>query len=866
MKKIFSFLFFILVSVSFNHIFPVNTDYGLRIKAFPVVDQEKTSFILENSQALKLNKEMTMSFDLFVRRDNVFGVVFRIITDKKDNIDLLFTVGENDKRYPMLVINESVYMITHEIVCDEWTPVSITLSSEKDEISISYGSIKQTHNYSISKSKNAFISFGLCPIEGYTLYDIASINIRDIKIFDKDKEIRNWKLDRHDGNRSFDSIDNVPAIATNPQWISDMYATWEKVFSRNIRENSLFAYNPDQNLIYIVSPDSKNIIVFNPEERRDTTIQSVNGIMAANAPNQLFYDVSKKVLVSYNLDENLVSDFNFNNQSWSGHTKSVLEHSYWNNSVSALDSVSGFISFGGYGFYKYNNELIRLSGEGKIIKKSTLPDISPRYSASTVVVNNTLYIFGGRGNKSGRQELSPRNTYDFYSVNLLTEQTNKLWEDDSVNQEFIPSENMIYDEKEKRFYLFTTKGGGMLMSATTEQGLVQMSYPIEEDLTSHYLYANLYFSEKNKKFYALVNKVNTDNSSELNIYSLNFPPIVIDTETNIQEAANLANSFPFWRVILIVAALALLGFIIYRSAKKRSSDKSENHGFDSKPEEVPETPVIPPVIENKIRKEDTDEGFDADINYYDFTNKSICFLGGFSVIDKNGQDVTGQYTPMLKYLLVLLILNTEKDNKGISGKKLIQLLWFDKNEDSAKNNRNVYLSKLRTVLDNIGGAEIINQNGFLSIRFDDEITCDYIEAMRLFDKIKNGKSSDRTDVAKLLELLLRGVLLPNTEADWVDYFKSDFSNLTIDVLTELLQQNQFKLSDDLKLKIADTLFLHDYVNEEALYLKCSILFKSGKKGLAKSVYDNFCKEYRNLLGIDYKYSITDVVNRKNIEE
>lgn len=53
------------------------------------------------------------------------------------------------------------------------------------------------------------------------------------------------------------------------------------------------------------------------------------------------------------------------------------------------------------------------------------------------------------------------------------------------------------------------------------------------------------------------------------------------------------------------------------------------------------------------------------------------------------------------------------------------------------------------------------------------------------------------------------------------------------------------------LRITDILFLHDPLNEEALAAKCSVLFSEGKKGIAKSVYDRFCKEYRDSLGEDY---------------
>ncbi len=857
MKKFFFPILFILLS-AFGHINAENIDYGLFIKAFPFSDQEKTSLVLENNQPVKLDKETTLSFNMNVRKDNVFGIVFRMITDRKENIDLIFTVGENDKRYPMLVVNESVYMISQEIVCDKWLPVSITLSSEKNEITINYGTTKLSVPYEISKANNALISFGLCPFPGYTLYDIASVNIKDIKIANGKNLTRYWKLEKHDDVQTPDSVTQVPAIATNPRWITDIYASWDKIYTKQIKENSLFAFNPAQDIIYIASPDSKEVISFDPIQRKEIITEVKDGIIAANAPNQLFYDVKRDRLFSYNLDENITSRFSFANASWDNRTKSILEHGYWNNTVAYSDTDSSLVSFGGYGFYKYNNDLLRLNLTHKSIKKSNLPEIPPRYSASSVIVNNTLYIFGGRGNKSGRQELSPKNYYDFYSVNLLTEQTNKLWEMEVPEVEFLPSENLIYDEKDGSFYVYTTMNGGTLLRIKKDSaGYEQVSFPIHEDLTSHYLYMNLYFSQEQKKFYALVNKIKTDKSAEVTIYSLSYPPIVINVDTNPVQNTEEADTSPNWILFIgILLGLAAIATALYYIIKKQSGTRKLNR--------------------TKKVKEPETVGYDAgtyteehrqvpETSYYDFSKQSICFLGGFNVMSKSGQNITGQFTPMLKYLLVLLILSTEKDSKGISGKKLIQLLWYDKNEESAKNNRNVYLSKLRSVLENVGTAEIINQNGFWSIKLHEDILCDYLEAMRLFTVIKDNNSPDHKDVDKLLELLLRGVLLPNTEADWVDGFKSDFSNLTIDILTRLSQSNYYKLTDDLKLKIADTLFLHDYINEEALYLKCLIYFNSGKKGIAKSVYDNFSKEYFNLLGTKYKYSLTDVIERKNLE-
>lgn len=72
-------------------------------------------------------------------------------------------------------------------------------------------------------------------------------------------------------------------------------------------------------------------------------------------------------------------------------------------------------------------------------------------------------------------------------------------------------------------------------------------------------------------------------------------------------------------------------------------------------------------------------------------------MGGFRIVDKEGNDITLLFTRTLKMLLIALILYTGKCEKGINGNKLIQMLWPGKPEDAAQNIRNVYMSKLRNI-------------------------------------------------------------------------------------------------------------------------------------------------------------------------
>ena len=126
--------------------------------------------------------------------------------------------------------------------------------------------------------------------------------------------------------------------------------------------------------------------------------------------------------------------------------------------------------------------------------------------------------------------------------------------------------------------------------------------------------------------------------------------------------------------------------------------------------------------------------------------------------------------------------------------------------------------------------------------------------------VRSGFS--RYYVLRLLELLSFGPMLPNIQLEWVDSFKNDFSNSVIDILTNFINSlnNPYSSNLDFRLKIADAILKIDSISEEATAIKCSALFKMGKKGLAKTAFNNFEKEYKLLLGEDYKGSIKNFLN------
>ncbi|KAA6310617.1 hypothetical protein EZS27_038108, partial [termite gut metagenome] len=241
--------------------------------------------------------------------------------------------------------------------------------------------------------------------------------------------------------------------------------------------------------------------------------------------------------------------------------------------------------------------------------------------------------------------------------------------------------------------------------------------------------------------------------------------------------------------------------------------------------------------------------------------QGIYLFGGFQLIDKDGNDLTIEFKPLVKNLFLLVLLNTLKNGKGISFLKLKEILWFDKNEESANNNRGVAMTKIRQILENVGEVKFNKQGGYWSIEFGNEFYCDYYEALILSRKIKkNAEATNIDDVKRLVSIVSGGELLPSVQIEWIDAFKSDFSNDLVDLFMDLIRKKGTEFSDAIYIDIANAIFIHDPLNEDALKLKCAVLVKLGKNGLARNTYLTFTKEYTAWFGVSYKYSFDQVIN------
>jgi DNA-binding SARP family transcriptional activator len=327
-------------------------------------------------------------------------------------------------------------------------------------------------------------------------------------------------------------------------------------------------------------------------------------------------------------------------------------------------------------------------------------------------------------------------------------------------------------------------------------------------------FVDLFLDKTNHKLVAVTSSsIGIDSLASISIYSLSYSPLLQADLHQAVKSGNNRGTIMLLSVFGLLASFFILFF--YRRKKKRMGQAT--------------------IQRHTIAEADGHTENSSGIAAIQSVRKQAIFLfGGFQVMDKDGNNLTTEFKPLIKNLFLLVLLNTIKNGKGISFLKLKEILWFDMTEENAQNNRGIAMSKIRQIMKQVGDVRFLKQGFYWTIEFGNDIYCDYYETLILIRKINESKEINIHDIQKLLSIVSEGKLLPNMQIDWADAFKSDFSDKLVDLFMNLIRQKEILFSDATYIDMANALFIHDPLNEDALKLKCSVLVKMGKNGLAKN--------------------------------
>jgi len=659
------------------------------------------------------------------------------------------------------------------------------------------------------------------------------MSLKNVRIFDaKNKLISDWKLSKHGQSKVYDEINSTEAIVENPIWNIDKHLKWRKL--KDFKLDSIQGITKDEDNGRIFFINNHAVYVFSSETSTIDTILFTGGLPYNALGKQIIYNKFTNELWSYNFNNSEISKFSFTTNKWSLSNSSILEPNFWhhNKFISPIDS--SLVTLFGYGHYTYKSVINRFDVKSNVWSRTDRSDqIQPRYLTSAGFLNNReMLVFGGYGSKTGRQEISPEFYYDLYSLNLKDYSLKKLWTLDKPSTAFVPCDELIPDSQSSSFYtLIYNRDNFATYLHLAKFGIEKNMYQIYNDSIPYKFldiqsWSTLFLDQKTSRLIAV-----TTNISDVSLYSIAYPPLMPE---DVYQPEQGKGKLYIGLIIISLIGSIIFGLYFLIRRKKR---KNKPVQLDEQVEYFNIAPIILPE-----RK----------------TISSIYFMGGFQIYDRKGNNITASFPPTLKQLFLFLFLYTIKNGKGVSSAKLDEVLWFDKSGESARNNRNVNISKLRTVLEEIGGAEVVNENSLWKIKIDESIFCDYTEILHLIRKSKTSVMAE-TEILKLLSLLSFGEFLPNIQSEWMDAFKSQFANETIDRLSSLFIENIVKNNIDLKYHLAESILLFDPLNDEAFSIKCSVLYHLGKKGTAKNFYDSFCREYKHVLGTDYAVSFNDTI-------
>lgn len=812
---------------------------GLYFSSHEVNQDKRTSLDLTPTAPAEFPEGFSLEMDANFRRgDGYYGYIFRIIGDGNTNIDLVSNLAATSSNFWLVLKDEVLCSFKWDDIpnggFDRWIKIKFEIDTKNSKLAISFNGKKQISQITrISALKNYKMIFGACRNSLFFNTDVSPMSLKEIRISDaKGKPVRNWKLLKHSQTKVYDELGHIAANVENPIWYIDRYVKWRKL--NEFKFNNIQGIARDEGSGRVFFVDKHAVYVFDNRTLALDTIPFKGGSPFFTSGSQVIYNKFTDELWSYDFDNNQLCKFNFYSQKWSSTESDTKEPNFWqhNKFISTVDS--SLVTLFGYGFYTYKSVIHRYNPKSKSWElKDRSDQIEPRYLSSAGSLNNKeMLVFGGYGSKSGHQELSPETYYDLYSLNLLDYSFKKLWKLGQPATSFVPCESLVADQEAGVFYtLLYNRGNFATFMRLAKFGIEKGEFELFNDSIPYSFLDtkssnDLFLDHKTSQLIAL-----TCHNSDIAVYSLSYPPLM---QQDVYQDEPVKGKWYVWALAVLGAgALIFVYFFLFR--KKSNAAKKEG-SFDHVLH-----PHITPIEPLERR-----------------TISSIYILGEFQIFDHNGTNIASTLSPMLKQLFLYIFLNTTKNSRGVASTRLDEVLWNDKFGESARNNRNVNISKLRTILEKVEGFEFANENSFWKIKAVEPLWCDYTRILSLLRKSRTGALAE-PEINELISLLSAGEFLPEIQTDWIDGLRIQFVNETVDCLSSLFNEKIVKANFSLSYNLAECILSCDHLNEEAMAMKCSVLYNLGKKTIAKNFYDSFCREYKQEFGTDYSGTFNTIV-------
>lgn len=830
-KKNYIFLF-IFCSLNLHGIFAE----GLRFfdNSYPI--EKRTSYNVFSEHTILFSGNYEIKFDLSLYQTSDIGNIVRITTDNDHRIFNLFYDGHGTDH--LFLLNEegrsnliSVTLDKSSYPARQWLAICIGFDLKDKIITLSVENQSyQAENISLPDKISPNIVFG----KSDQIIDVPPFAIRNLSVGNNEKY--RFLLNEYQGDRVHDIRGRVIGRVSNPDWLINDSYHWKSEAKFNSSNVSGSNYHSGRKELYYFNRDS--IQIFNLRTRGSEVIAFNEPCPVDMRLGTNFIDQEKDRLYCYEV---------YHDSIYQGPTVASLDlHSFeWkiesydqlptqlHHHASYFDTSSGqYIIFGGFGNMRFSNQFYRYNTHSQkwdIFPVNNNGDITPRYFTSLGYLEegHQLYLFGGTGNRSGDQLVGREYFYDLYQLDLQSKVITKVWEIPWNKDNAVPVRNMIIHEG-PFFYTLCypehfTKSYLKLYRFSLENGdysILGDSIPIYSDKIN--TNANLYYDHDLNTLYAVVHQFDDDIRSDLQIYSLVFPPI---TEEELASHPPTEKKSSGWISYMIIGVITL-GVSVLLFHWRRNKDKNAPV-FD-----------IGNILHPSTEKQKTETQLSAN---------SIFLFGEFTVCNRENRNITYMFSRKLKETFCLL-LQYSQEKEGITSSHLSRLLWPEKPPQEVKNIRNVTLNRLRKILEELDGIELMYEKGMFALTQKDPIYCDYTRCMQIVTS-----SQWESEYRELIGIVTRGKFLENEEKPFYDSLKESTEKqiepLILRALEETCEREKWKTT----IQLAEAAFHIDPMNETALNCMIRAMQKLGMHEGAKIKYLSFLLEYKKVMGKEYPH-------------
>jgi two-component SAPR family response regulator len=821
---------------------------GLMFNANETLLNQRTSYDVFNYTTPTFDNHLIISFDLSLWDNENLGYIFSL-TGKHDSYSLSYLYFHDKAVLNFNIDRKSnklnIPLEQSQMGKRKWIKIKVDLDLVANTACVWVDNkCYKAGNIDFEDSITPKLIFGLNPY----YKEVPDMAIKNLLVSDGASQSYFFPLNEWAGNVAHDQSGEEIGLIQNPVWLSNESYFWKPVFNHTFANVEGLNFAPAEDELVMYGHDS--LTVFHPGNNGINTLAYKNPMPIPMVLGKSIFNTKEDKVYAYEAYNETkgavnMASLDMKTMEWQSIGKTSFPQQRHHHNIFYNAAQDSIYLFGGYGSFHYYDTIYNYNPkQDKWLKVKFKGDtITPRFFSAVGKAEGSddVYLFGGYGNESGSQIVGGKQYYDLYRINLKEHTIKKLWEIHPSKDVFVPANNLVLSGDGKYFYAMcypheTFKTYIKLYKFAIADGAYQvMSAPIP--VTSERIESdiNLFLDAKTNQMLCTIQEFTDNRKSTVKVYSLAYPPVA--NMAYLSSASHLNKASLKGILIGIVVA----GFLVAGAG-----------AWLYKPKRKP-LPVMEDISEAELELSLQSIG----IQKVDEPKaNSIKLLGEFEAYNRKGKDITYLFSPKIKQLFMLIMMNSI-DGNGIGSKKISQVLWPDKDVAKTKNIKGVTFNHLRNIISDMDGIELNFVNDIYIFSLDEQFFCDYCVVI---GSLKKDEDSARELIVDNFDLINRGSLLTDMADPWLDDFKQHYEEQLMQHLLPQLRKFYTEENYKVVLELSRLLNIVDPFNDSVL--KYQLKSDRRLKGIdhSKKIYDHYVQEYKKSLGVDYQVSFDKLLS------